>query len=64
MINNILNKIVVDGFSHDHYNTAKIYAKSGFNEVKKTSDITWLEKEKDITELRKNKLERILKETE
>jgi hypothetical protein len=52
------------GYQADIYKSVRQYVQNDFLEIKETTDITWLEKEKNITEIRKDKLERILNENE
>ena len=52
---------IISGFSPNNFNYVIQTAKDEFVSVQETNDITFLESDIDITELRKNKLERILK---
>lgn len=52
---------IKSGFDMNNYSVVKSYAKEDFLEIQETKNITFLEKDVDISEIRKNKLERILK---
>ena len=62
---NGLSKIEIDkiepGISNDAYSSEKIkkFIRSGFKSLMSTNDITWLESEESIKEMRRNKLEKL-----
>lgn len=53
----------VSGHNADNYKLITYYVEKDFLQVTETNTITFLEKDKDITQVRKDKLERILNET-
>jgi len=55
---------VLNGFKIDKYDWVRELSERKFSSIVKTSDITWLEVDEDIAELRKEKLTRLLKEIE
>jgi len=58
-----LDKIdIISGVNMDNYEYVKKTQSKKFKEIIESKDVTWLEKDKDLTEVRKDKLERILKE--
>lgn len=65
--NNVYSKLklknvnIIHGYSTLHYEHIKNHAKSDFLEIDDTDKFTWLERETDIIENRKKKLERVLK---
>jgi hypothetical protein len=57
-----LKKIeVINGFDPHQYEWVRTCAKDKFSELKKTSDIEWLESVETIKTIRKNKLAEIIK---
>jgi len=53
---------MISGFSTHQYNSIISFAAQDFLDIQSTSNITFLEKDEDLTEVRKDKLERILKD--
>jgi len=60
----LINSDVIQGYSTDRYSTVKNIISKKFKTIVKTKDITWLEIDNDINELRKEKLIRLLKKLE
>ncbi len=58
----ILKIDIVRGFDNKQYEYIKKLATENFLEIQETKNITFLDRDIDITQLRKDKLERILKE--
>ena len=56
------NISIVSGVDISKYNWVKKCVTEKFNQIIESKDVTWLEKNKDISEVRKDKLERILKD--
>lgn len=56
------NVDIMGGFSIGNYDIVIKYAKNDFIQIQTTTNITFLDRKVDITKLRKDKLEKILKD--
>lgn len=59
----LINIEIVSGFNSDQYEHVKKVLRNRFPSLRNTADITWLESEDNIKEMRKQKLKNIQKNT-
>jgi hypothetical protein len=60
----LINVEIITGFNSDQYEHVKKVIRNRFPSLRKTTDITWLESEDNIKEMRKQKLKNIQKNTD